>query len=358
MGTPSLVNSRSNITSSEFYSRLSIAFAALLESFPDYQEFNYRVAGRVVRLQFASKSLIPLLTPALSHLSIETCCPPELTIRISDFTGNNGQMPSVPDAISPTSPLQVFDDARFKVDYHERTQRLYAYDATEQTAFFLVGDINRLSHQDRSAPFVKILRWWMRQFQTALAHGAVVGIEGQGILIPGQGGSGKSTTAINCLLAGMSYLSDDYFLISAEEEVTAHGIYCTAKLNCQESALDDRIAAWSGIRDNDSEKNLYFLNQSHSLQLVSTMRLQGVLVIEFCNDSNSSLVPTSPNSALRELAPSSLFQVSGTKSSDFAILAKAVNSLPCYILKAGNNRSKVASTIRSFFGRENIYIRQ
>jgi hypothetical protein len=66
-------------------------------------------------------------------------------------------------------------------------------------------------------PFVMpVIQWLLLKKQHSFVHGAAVAIKGQGILLPGWGGTGK-TSAIICLLKEVpdtSFLGDDYSIVS------------------------------------------------------------------------------------------------------------------------------------------------
>ena len=70
-------------------------------------------------------------------------------------------------------------------------------------------------------PIISMAHQFIRYFTIGLGkhkqqvvHAASVGTKDGAVLIVGKGGSGKSTSALACLNAGMYYLGDDYTLIS------------------------------------------------------------------------------------------------------------------------------------------------
>ncbi len=72
---------------------------------------------------------------------------------------------------------------------------------------------------------------WAMQNDMIFLHGAAVGAAGNGILIGGRGGRGKSTLALSCLLAGMDFVSDDYVLLTRTGPLRAMPLYRTVGLN-------------------------------------------------------------------------------------------------------------------------------
>ena len=82
-----------------------------------------------------------------------------------------------------------------------------------------------------AAPFHFHLQWWLRERQFLIIHAAAVGNENGAALIVGQSGSGKTTTALSCLAAGMDYFGDDYCIISLIPYPTVHSLYNSAKID-------------------------------------------------------------------------------------------------------------------------------
>ena len=72
---------------------------------------------------------------------------------------------------------------------------------------------------------------WAMQNDMIFLHSAAVGEAGNGILIGGRGGRGKSTLAVSCLFAGMDFVSDDYVLLSRTGPLKAMPLYRTVGLN-------------------------------------------------------------------------------------------------------------------------------
>ncbi len=90
--------------------------------------------------------------------------------------------------------------------------------ARDGAAFVLAGKRDLV-------PYIgPVMQWLLMQKDHSMVHSAAVAVGGRGILLPGWGGTGK-TSAITCLLkdvADTSFLSDDYTILSAKGELLAY----------------------------------------------------------------------------------------------------------------------------------------
>lgn len=90
----------------------------------------------------------------------------------------------------------------------------------------LVRDGDRFvmaSTRDLLPYVVPVIQWLLLQRECSLVHGAAVAIEGRGVLLPGWGGTGK-TSGIVCLLRdmpGAAFLGDDYTIVTSDGRLLA-----------------------------------------------------------------------------------------------------------------------------------------
>src|SRR5436190_1888620 len=75
------------------------------------------------------------------------------------------------------------------------------------------------------------LNWILDSPSRYFAHAACVGNEEGAVLVAGKGGSGKTTTTMASVEAGLSFLADNYVLVSLDEGgPVAYSLYSNAKL--------------------------------------------------------------------------------------------------------------------------------
>jgi len=152
--------------------------------------------------------------------------------------------------------------------YHRPTRR----------ALFWLPDAKKLPFWERAAPFRILLHWWSRSFGGQICHAAAVGRDGRGVLLVGRGGSGKSTTAIACVDAGMEYVGDDYVLLTRDDEPLAHSLYNSAKIHT--AFLNQSLSHWSSWVAEEigpERKSLVFMDQCLPRQLRDRLLIEGVV---------------------------------------------------------------------------------
>ncbi len=130
-----------------------------------------------------------------------------------------------------TNPVIYFKDERIHGAYQIGTKTLSILDTKLNTAIFWVPDVCKIPYYERSSPLRTIFQWWAKNYGLQLLHAGAVGKNKGGILLAGEGGSGKSTTALTCLDSELSYVSDDYCLVDMDSHPYAHSVYCSAKID-------------------------------------------------------------------------------------------------------------------------------
>ena len=177
----------------------------------------------MIRFHFPNQVLLQYFFPPLSHLLVEE--------KPADF-----------DIFCFLAPLDVtgwlaenrLDSKPHKtfragsVRYCSQENGLFWMDETTRTGFFIGNGMDAFEPY-RSKPFSRLVCWFFENQGMLWCHGASVGNENGGVLLPGVGGAGKSTTVGAALLGGLQFLGDDYLLIEPESRMV-HGMYSSLML--------------------------------------------------------------------------------------------------------------------------------
>ena len=201
-----------------------------------------------------------------------------------------------------------------------------------------------------SHPLHMEFSWWAQRKGYTFLHSAAIGTKGNGVLISGAGGSGKSTLSMTALLAGMDFLSDDYLLVKKEERPLAIRIYGTGYL--KEDMLAKlpeyrRGVLWSsGERD----KSLISLN-IFGKRIVDTLPLHAIIIPHI---AHAELPVISRNPDVRKLIPllsSTSYQNRELKNrAVFFGMMQLLRNLPAFDFKLTDDIRRNAEYLKEWVG--------
>lgn len=315
------------------------------------EERSYRIAGLPVRARFAGPALVERVAPAFEHLRAAAGAEPALDVCFWDSASTGLAPPPAPFALDRWGPLGEIDgccdDAIWTV-FDQHTGSLNLLDRRSGRAVFWVADAGRVEPWQTGFPLRVILGRWGADRALRMSHTAAVGTDAGFVLLTGKGGSGKTTTALACLDAGLGYAGDDFCLIGTAGSPVVHSIYSTAKVS------PDVIERFPSLTDlvlnpgrAPDEKAVVRLTPTFSSRIVASAPLEAVVMPTVSGGRRSQIVPASRGEALLALAPTSVFAVSGTRADAVADLAEVVRALPCYRLELGTDLDGVVDTVRS-----------
>jgi hypothetical protein len=320
-------------------------------------ERSFLVGGCGLRLRFAGAALVPLLTPALTHLA----CAPEalpadatLTVEAWDSASTGGTAPSpgwsVADRL-PRGEVRGYEaaDSRIRAAYHDDHGAISLLDAATGAGVFYARDARGIAPYETASPLRVILHWWLAGRARRFIHGGAVGTPEGGVIIVGRGGSGKSTSCLACLAApetGLRYAGDDYGLLEEGAEPRVHSLYASAKLHTDQFWRVPRLADLAARADGaDEAKTILLLHDRFPERLIASFPLRAVLVPRIVGGPTTRLRPTSAGVALTALAPSTIFQLAGADGAALRAMRAVVEAVPAYLLELGEETAQIPELI-------------
>jgi len=312
----------------------------------------YRIGGLVVQLQIIGKALTTRLTPALAHLAISDQAAPALKVLLWDRAVTSILLPPSPwqmEDYGQRSELRGCQEGRFLAAYQLDSGSLSLLDQQNHLALYVVQDATHLPYYEDGMPLRTILHWWLRDQSRQLVHAAAVGNGDRGVLIVGKSGSGKSTTALASLFAGMNYVADDYCAVKLDPKPRVYSLYSSGKVAaehlCHFPMLNLLVNNPVGL--GQGEKALVLLQRHFPTQLSPDLPLQAILLPIITGQSETSLAAASKSAALRALAPSTIFQLSNGGEQDFRLLARLIERVPAYHLNLGTELTQIPKVIQT-----------
>jgi hypothetical protein len=173
-----------------------------------------------------------------------------------------------------------------------------------------------------------------------------VGTSLGGALLVGRTGSGKSTSALACLNAGMRFVTDDRCLLSLVPEPRALCIYNAAKLWPDQMRRFSLLMAAARIHSKrEKEKALFFVQRFSPLQLALQLPIRVVLLARIANHQKTTLTSTTPIRVLHDLVPSTLIYQPGAAHDEMRAMSELVRRVPCRQINLGSELSRIPEVI-------------
>ena len=350
-------------------------FEALAEGFrraaraADTIEKDYRVAGARLRLRFAGGALVPILDPALSHLAAEPSgghsALADCTIELFDSASTATPLPLLVRSLVDLLRLRWWEhlDNRREISrYHGGPLRaafhlgpdiLSVLDVERRRALYWVNDASDLPYYERGYPITNLLNWWLSERGLVVVHAAVIGNASGAVLLPGKGGSGKSTTTLASTAAGLAIVGDDYCAVDPVTGV-AHSLYNTVKLKA-----DADVERFSGLEafmrhmervgeGDDRQRSMVHLHPHFAGAMTAALPVRAILVPRVTGEPGTTISPASAGAALKALAPSTMFQLAGNERGAFGAMADLVRRIPPFEIALGTRIDAIPAAIGRF----------
>jgi hypothetical protein len=245
-------------------------------------------------------------------------------------------------AYTPRGEILGYCDARYRAAYDVWPGLLSLLDVQQGLALLWTADVARLPRYEFTFPARALIYWWAAGHGQQLAHGGAVGQGGAGALLVGKSGSGKSTTALACLAAGLDYAGDDYVFFDDQPAPRAHSVYCSGKLHADHIG---RLPAYVPLIHNRAhvgpEKALLFLNEHYAGQMAADLPLSAIVLPRYTGAAHTRYQPVTTVQALAALSASTLRQLPGAGQADYDRMRRLARRLPAYALELGGDPAEI-----------------
>jgi len=324
----------------------AVAATRLVESW-------FEIAGQTIRVRLAGDALSSYAFSAVSHRRCED--PPEradLTIRVFDTasTGVPIPRPVWPDsAYQRSSEIAGLGGGRFLAAFNIGTGVFDLLDTVEGEAVHWIADAARHPSYESVSPFRIALHWWLRERGLQFLHGAVIGDENGGLLLPSKGGAGKSTTALACLLNGMLYVGDNYVAAGLDPRPAAFNLYQTAALAVEdvhrhfpqlERLISGSTAAAHG------PKAILHLGGRFSSRIAHHLPIRAIVIPKISGSPAPGFRRADTQQALTALVPSVMRQLTAVRHRDTRFMEELAHRVPAFELDLSPDVTLVPGQLR------------
>lgn len=236
--------------------------------------------------------------------------------------------------------------------YHDAPSWQF-FDTAAGTGIHTLPRPDGIAPWEPGSPLRLFLHWAHATAGIRLTHAATLASNGNGALIVGSSGSGKSGTTLAGLLHGLTSAGDDYVLLDLGEAITAHAIYRVFK----QDAEGLRRAGLTPAAVGAGEPNWHGKYEFDAARLapqafVERMTVRAVLIPQVAHAARTRFEPVPAARAAMALAPSAVFQLSGDMDGGFRFLAEVARRLPAFRVLLSENPAEIADAIGTFLESE------
>jgi hypothetical protein len=201
---------------------------------------------------------------------------------------------------------------------------------------------------DAGSPLRNFLQWHLGAKDRSLLHGGTLAVDGSGVLLAGEGGSGKSSTVLAGIFAGLQSVGDDYVLIDATTK-TARPVFDTLK---QDEAGLRRLGKWDHptipAEPNWQGKYQFYLPDISTETVPSQIDLRAILLPHLTYGRQTSFTAMDAKSAFLALAPSGVSQIHCDRVRLFSVAGQIARQLPAFRLDLGTHPDEIVTALSAF----------
>ncbi len=315
----------------------------------------FTIAGATLKIRFAGDRLIECLVPALAHLEVPPAPHADAVFHVwdSESTGVEMAPPICPrEHFTGRGDIWSMASRRFKAAFLGADLALALMDLETLTAIFWVQSAENLPYWAMASPMRSLMHWWMERRGFQLVHGAAVGLNGEGVLITGKGGLGKSTTALACLDAGMQYVADDILAVEPGPIPRAYSLYSTGKLEWSQMLRFPGFAPLARSHGSpDGDKAVLYLHPAFKDQLVPSLSLKAILTPAIADRPETDFAPLSRPIVERAAGFTTLTLLPYASRQTMAFIERLSASLPGFKLELGSDIAAVPAAIKGLLQR-------
>lgn len=316
-------------------------------------EVWYSFGGHAVRLRVIGNRLAERLALPFAHLRCPRSDPSHarLTIDVWDQleTGVALGIDVSPDPLDLSSRFSTSEDERFVTSVLQHS--ITSFDRQEEHIVGAALDADQLSLYEYGRPLHVPLSLWYNERDIPLIHAALVSYKGDGILLAGSSGAGKTSSSLSCMPAGFHYLADDSagLEIQAGGDFWGHSVYSSAFVDEQTIHRLPTLSkhAIPG-KYSYEDKQLVFVSQAGSPQLMRRTRIRVVCLVRITDEDCIGVRPATKRESLLAMARSMLLSgVLSPGKRGFEQLGRLVDNVPSFWLEVGPNPEDIPRCIRT-----------
>lgn len=332
--------------SMSFAAQICSATEKVFKKHPKPLTLDLEIASIAIRLKATNPHLLAVFSSAIEHHRVARGHPLTL-IRLWSAADAAIERPRMPEAIRQRVIRRRKDLAPGEphlIDFDPGGRMITVINPDIAQVNVCLSSIEYLPHWERAAPLRSALNWILNQQDIHLLHAAAVSDTSGGALLLGAGGAGKSSAALRCYQAGMTYLGDDLCAIQAGSTARVFNVYGTAKTLWSDLEKFQDLQTLL-ISEPSSLKAIYALNQAPANKIGASSDLRVLLLLD-----RSLPVGTvrraNPAKAVAIAASSTASFLPGSGQPMLSTLANIARRLPVLSISLGEEPQQAADLVR------------
>jgi len=318
------------------------------------REFGVRIAGFPVMIRIVGNAWADVVEPAISHLPrlSEDCGAYALTIEAWDVS-ETGVLPDHAASLDQIQSLILLKSSADGTFIGEERRHGSAWlDRNSNRMVSFIRDVHSLNLDERARPFHKLLSAWLMDREIQFVHAGLIEYDGKGLLFVGNGGAGKSTSSISCLLGGMGFLGDDFIALGrVDGRFVGFGLYASCLLNEHHIKRFPALERFSRPGHYDVEdKHIVYLSELYPKGLQCEVPISALIMPRVVGKGPNRLRAASKGETLFAIAPTSVMLLPRPSKWAFERLSLLVEETPCYWLELGEHVSEIPDAVRLGLG--------
>ena len=320
---------------------------------------TFSIADLSVRLRFAGTALVEHVVPAFAHLRSAPRAVYDLDVRLWDTASTGVEMEPPPcnrRNFTNRGEIWGFNSPRYLSAFHYGEFSVNTMDVETNQAVFWVRDAERLPFWVNASPLRSILHWRLANAGMQLVHAAVIGTDEGAVVIPGRGGSGKSTTALLGLRHGLRYVSDDYAALRLDPEPRAYSLYGTAKLELDSIDRFPEFASHGDVkRSAGYEKAVVFLYPAFEDRIARSLPIRAIALPRIDGRERSSLAAVDALSVEQAASFTTISHLPGAGQSTIEFMKRLSTEVPRVALELGSRLETVPPAVAECVARSSAF---
>lgn len=275
-----------------------------------------------------------------------------LVWRIGDVEGT-GENPIFPELPTAMDGLGNFNSSMDGNLFIERRHGLTSvYDHKTRVITSICRGVNTLENDLIAKPILRFLMGILQQKGIHLAHAALVGLNGRGLLVTGKGGMGKSTISSIALRNGLSFCGDDFVALKRTDDgIIGYSLYATLLLYPSQIAQHPHFNEHCRVSNSvEIPKTAIILGSDFDAQTVGSLIVDAIAVPQITEQPLSKLCPMSRAAALRALTPTSVFSSPWREVDRARFLMGLAVDLKCFAYHSGSDFPKISDPVSERYG--------